>query len=158
MPLIATRPATRQRLKRGAMLLEATMAMGLASVLALVLMKASLIGLTGNQWNVMQTLTDAYLTRETALAKRMPLADITAANSPWPDPTTDVPPRQETTVSLGKIAGGTAVTGTLIRFRANATQQDDAAMATSVYRLYSVLSYKVGDKVYFKSRSTIRMQ
>ncbi|MDZ4288142.1 MAG: hypothetical protein U0984_09295 [Prosthecobacter sp.] len=140
------------------MILEATVAMGFAAVLALVMMKASMIGLTGNQWTIMQTLTDAYLTRETALANRLPVADLTATTSQWPDPTVDTPQRYETTVTLGKLPGGAAVLGNLVRFRTNETQQDDATTASSVYRLYSILSYQIGDKEYFKSRSTLRLQ
>lgn len=152
-----THPRRRMQ-PRGSMLLEATLAMGFAAALALVMMKASLIGLTSNQWSVMQTLTDAYLTKETALANRIPLADLTAESSQWPDPTVNTPQRNEMTVSLGKLAGGTAVTGTLTRFRTDETQQDDAATASSVYRLYSILTYRIGDKDYFKSRSTLRVQ
>ena len=147
-----------RRSQSGSLILEASIALGFASVLGLLLLKGSLISLSSNQWSSMQTLTDAYLTKETALANRIPLADLTATPSLWPDPETDTPPRSEMTVTLGKIAGGTAVTGQLVRFRSNETLDDDATTGTSVYRLYSVLSYRVDGKDYFKSRSTLRVQ
>jgi hypothetical protein len=156
VPLHNQRPQLRTR--RGSLIIEATVSVAFASVLTLLLLKGSLVGLSSNQWTVMQTLTDAYLTKETALANRIPLEDILGANSEWPDPLTDIPPRKEMTVSLGKLAGGTAVQGQLVRFRTNETQGDDAVTNSDIYRLYSVLTYRVGDKDYYKSRSTLRMQ
>ena len=143
---------------QGSVLLEVSMAMGFAAVLALLVMKASLLALSNNQWTVIQTLTDAYLTRETALSNRLPLADLTAANSQWPDSTTDNPPRLVQPVSLGKLAGGSAVNAVLTRFRVNETPDVDADTGLAVWRLHSVLSYDVGGHQYFKTRSTLRMQ
>jgi hypothetical protein len=155
-------PATRSQrsfwLRKGSLILEASIGLAFASVLTLLLLKGSMVGLSSNQWTVMQTLTDAYLTRETALANRIPLADVVVAGSQWPDPTTDTPARNEMTVALGKLAGGIEVSGQLVRFRSNETQTDDATTGTTIYRLYSVLSYRVNGKDYFKSRSTLRMQ
>jgi hypothetical protein len=146
------------RLRRGSLILESSVALAFASTLALLLLKGSIIGLSGNQWSVMQTLTDAYLTRETALANRTPLADILAPNSPWPDPETDVPERSEMTVTIGKLIGGTPVQGRLVRFRINETTESDAITQTNTYRLCSVLSYRIGGKDYHKTRSTLRNQ
>jgi hypothetical protein len=140
------------------LILEATISLAFASALSLLLLKSAMVGLSSNQWTVMQTLTDAYLTRETALASRTPLADILGADSPWPDPESDVPPRNESTVDLGKIAGGNSVTGQLVRFRTNETSADDSSTGTAVYRLYSVLSYRVGGKDYYKTRTTLRTE
>jgi hypothetical protein len=74
----------RRRPSTGSLLIEVSLALGLAVMLALVMMKASLLAISGNQWTVMQTLTDAYLTRETALSNRIPWVDLTATGSPWP--------------------------------------------------------------------------
>ena len=134
------------------------MAMGLAAVAALLVMKASLLALSNNQWTVMQTLTDACLTRETALSNRLPLADLTGADSQWPDALTDSPPRQVQTVSLGLLAGGQPVNATLTRFRVNETPQVDADTGLAVWRLHSVLAYTIGGQQYYKSRTTLRMQ
>ncbi len=139
------------------MLAEVSLAMGLAAVLALLLMKASLLALSNNQWTIMQTLTDAYLSRETALSHRVPMVVLTAANSPWPDLNSSDPPRSEQTVSLGRIAGGLNMNATLIRFRIDETP-DVNADGISVWRLHSVLSYTVAGQRYVKSRATLRMQ
>jgi hypothetical protein len=145
-------------MRQGSLLVEVSVAMGFAALLSLVLMKASLLAIGGNQWTIMQTLTDAYLTRETALANRLPYAELTKVGSDWPDSAVDDPPRISQTVTLGRLAGGSLVTGSLTRFRANETAADDADTRLTVWRVYSVLTYYMGDKQYVKSRSTLRMQ
>ena len=139
------------------MLVEVSLGMGLASVLALLLMKASLLALSNNQWTIMQTMTDAYLTRETALSHRVPVADLTGVESAWPDAAGD-PSRLVQTVSLGKTAGGHVVNATLTRFRVNETPVDDADTGIAVWRLHSILTYKIGENEYVKSRATLRIQ
>ncbi len=140
------------------MLVEVSLGMGLASALALILMKASLLALGNNQWTIMQTLTDACLTRETALSHRVPMADLTGPASAWPDEAVDDPPRSVQVVSLGKTSGGYAVTATLTRFRVNETPPADTDTGIAVWRLHSVLTYKIGSDSYVKSRSTLRVQ
>lgn len=142
----------------GSVLLEVSIAMGVAALVALMMMKASLLALSNNQWTIMQTLTDAYLTRETALSNRVPVGDLTAENSLWPDQESDEPPQSEQTVEIGRLAGGRAVTARLIRFRMNETPAETSDVALAVWRLHSVLSYSVGGKEYLKSRSTLRTQ
>lgn len=133
------------------------MGLGMTALLGLVLMKGAMLALSGNQWTTLQTLTDAYMTKETALAKRTPLADITAPVSPWPDGTQTLP-QTSTMVTLGKLPGGIAVTGQLTRFRINATVGDDTVAALTVWRLHSILRYKIGEKDYVKNISTLRAQ
>lgn len=130
------------------------MALGLAVTLALVMMKASLLAISGNQWTMMQTLTDAYMTRETALSNRIPLADVLAADSPWPDWAS----RSEQNVTLGKMPGGRVVQASLTRFRLSLPGDPAAEANLNVFRLYSVLKYQIGERQYVKSRSTLRMQ
>lgn len=146
-----------RRLARGSLLVEVSVAMGFAALVAMVLMKASLLAIGGNQWTIMQTLTDSYLTRETALANRIPFADLIGANSNWPD-AAGTPSRIKQTVTLGKLPGGTPVQADLTRFRSNETAADDADTRLTVWRVYSVLTYRMGDQQYVKSRSTLRMQ
>lgn len=143
--------------RTGSLLVEVSVAMGLATMLALVLMRASMISISSNQWTIMQTLTDAYLTRETALANRTAFADVIASGSAWPNQALDIPPVSEQTVTLGKLPGGKAVTGVLKRCRVAETPQG-SAMPLAIWRLHSVLVYQVGDEVYSKSRSVLRVQ
>lgn len=131
--------------------------MGLTTMLALLLMRASLLSISGNQWAIMQTLTDAYLTRETALANRTPFADATAADSAWPDQTAQVPLVNEQTVTLGRLSGGKSVQAVLRRFRTPEIPQNNE-ISMAIWRLHSVLTYRIGEEVYTKSRSTLRVQ
>jgi hypothetical protein len=141
---------------RGSLLLEVSIAMGVAAILGLLMMKGSLLAISNTQWTVMQTLTDAYLSRETALSNRVPVADLTGAGSLWPD-SNSVAPTQET-VTIGKLMGGTPVTAKVTRFRVVETPAGETDTSLSVWRLHSVLTYKVGDDEYVKSRTTLRMQ
>lgn len=138
------------------MLMEVTVAMGVAVFVAMLVMKGSLLALSGNQWTIMQTLTDAYLTRETALSNRIPMAALTAPNSAWPDAGADNPPHSVQTVTLGILPGGQVVQAQLTRFRLNETQTENADTSIAVWQVVSILSYTAGDKPYVKSRSTLR--
>lgn len=144
------------RSRKGSLLIEVSLALGLTVMLALELMRASMLALSGNQWSIMQTLTDAYLTRETALANRMAFADVTSANSVWPD-LTEVDTLEGETVTLGKLPGGVPVTAHLKRCRtAEVMQNNDLPM--TIWKLHSVLTYNIGEKEYTKSRSILRVQ
>lgn len=150
------KPPRRQCLRsHGSLLIEVSVALFLTSALALIMMRASLLAISGNQWTIMQTLTDAYLSRESALSIRLPFADLTGTLSAWPDIAADPVPEQ--TVTLGRVAGGQAVQGTLQRFR-TAEVASAAESPLTVWRLHSVLSYRVGSQEYLKSRSTLRLQ
>ncbi|MCF7785991.1 MAG: hypothetical protein K9N47_07710 [Prosthecobacter sp.] len=146
----------RQRLRpHGSLLIEVSVTLALTSALALLIMRASLLAISGNQWTIMQTLTDAYLSRESALSNRLPYADLTSVQSAWPNLDTD--PAKEQTVTLGRVAGGQVVQGTLKRFRTSEVASNLEAPLT-VWRVYSILSYRIGSQEYVKSRSTLRLQ
>lgn len=155
------KPPPVTRLPRGSLLIEVSLGMWLAAMLVLLLMRASLLALGSNQWTIMQTLTDAYMTRETALANRLPMADLTEAGSPWPDAGANEA-RFEGVVSLGRLAGGTEVTARIVRFRVNCAPADGALGAgapdLAIWRLHSVLTYQIGEQSYVKSRAVLRTQ
>lgn len=134
------------------------MALGVTVFLALLVMKGSLLALSGNQWTVMQTLSDAYMTRETALSNRIPMSDLMASPSLWPDQSSDNPPTTVQIVTLGILPSGRAVQAQLTRFRTNETPVSNTDVSLVVLRLYSVLSFKAGDQSYVKTRSTLRAQ
>ncbi len=138
--------------------MEVTVALGLTVFLALLVMKGSLLALSGNQWTVMQTLSDAYMTRETALSNRIPMSDLTASPSLWPDQASDNPPTTVQTVTLGILPSGSVVQAQLTRFRTNETPATNTDISLVVLRLYSVLSFQAGEKSYVKTRSTLRSQ
>ncbi|SKA82460.1 hypothetical protein SAMN02745166_00912 [Prosthecobacter debontii] len=140
----------------GSLLIELSVALGVTTFLALLMMRSSLLAISGNQWTVMQTLTDAYLSRESALANRLPFAQVEAENSPWPE-LADQGSASEQTVTIGRLAGGRPVTAVLKRCRTAETAQN-ADLTLDVWRLHSALIYEIGDKSYTKSRSTLRVQ
>ena len=142
---------------RGSLLIEVSVALGLTTLLALVLMRASLLAISGNQWAVMQTLTDAYLSRETALANRTPFADIAADVSDWPARSVEGLVVSEETVTLGRLAGGQAVQAVLTRFR-TAEVVSGSEVTQAIWKLHSILTYRVGEEQYTKSRSVLRAQ
>ncbi len=146
-----------RRWRSGTLLMEVSVALGLAVVVALLLMKASLLAVTGNEWTTMQSLTDALMTREAALANRMPFADLTSETSLWPDAAAGLP-EAGTTVVLGRLMGGAQVSGQLTRFRVNEADTSEPEVSLAVWRLHSVLRYRVGDHEYVKSSATLRVQ
>ncbi|HSJ04067.1 MAG TPA: hypothetical protein VK956_16500 [Verrucomicrobium sp.] len=147
----------RKGLREGSLLLEVSVAMGATAILALLLMKASLLAISGNQWAAVQTVTDAALTKEQALARRVPFADLTSSLSAWPDATNGIP-GQGLTVVFGRLTGGAPLSGTVTRFRVNATAVDDTEAGLALWRLHSVIRYRVGQTEYVKSCSTLRTQ
>jgi hypothetical protein len=123
----------------GSLLIEVSAAMALTAALALIIMRASLLAVSGNQWTIMQTLTDAYLSREIALSNRVPVAELIGPQSAWPEFTSEPVPAQ--IVTLGRLAGGQIVETQI-----------------KAWRLHSVLSYNIGSREYVKSRSTLRLE
>lgn len=145
-------------------LLEATIALSIITVIGLVLLKLSINILHPRQGMLRQTLSDAYMTYERAFAERVPLEDLKDSSSEWPQfPTTST-----TQVELGRLPGGEPVYGTVVRTRipdennypinggTGTTETNPAAL--EVWRVQSVLTYKVGERTYAKSRTVIRSQ
>lgn len=144
-------------------LLEATIALSIITVIGLVLLKLSINILNPRQWILQQTLSDAYMTYERAFAERIPFEDLKNSSSEWPQfPTTST-----TQVELGRLPGGTPVFGTVTRTRIADENNDPGdgsgppptnPAALEVWRVQSVLTYKVGERTYAKSRTVIRSQ
>lgn len=133
-------------------------------VLAFLSLKASMGVATSQQWTVMQTLTDACLTREVALGSRLPFDEIKGDSSPWP-----VYPSMDTsTVTVGRMPGGKAVTATLKRTRrpvltnladgGGIGDQTSNPASMEGWKIQSLLIYKVGQRDYVKSRTTLRVR
>jgi hypothetical protein len=146
----------RRLLMRGSVLLEVSIGLALTAFVAVASLKQSMLAISAGQWAAMQAITDAYLTRETALATRLPY-DQLQQSSYWP-PTSDA---TSITVSLGRIAdpagnGTLPVTGRLTRRSSSETISADNLPEVQLTRLDSVLSYQIGGQSYLKSRSTLR--
>jgi hypothetical protein len=111
-----------------------------------------------------QTITDAFMTFERASAERIPFENLLAADSPWPQ-YPEVNTRQ---VEVGRLPGNRLIMGTVSRTRfadasnfprdggSGTTATNPAAM--KVWRAQSVITYRIGNRSYAKSRTVLRSQ
>ena len=150
-------------------MLEALASLTTITILGLVLLKISLNILAPRQWIVRQTVTDAYMTFERAYAERIPFGELVAAGSPWPLSTASTINRTTTAnVELGRLPGGIPILGTVNRTRFADPNNLPAAGGTGtaatnpsamqIYEVQSVLTYRVGNRTYAKSRTVVRSQ
>ena len=156
------------------MLVEATLSITILSLVGLVMLKLSLNILQPRQWVLRQTFTDAYMTYERAYAERIPFdgppdsLSLLGDKSPWPAyPTTST---EE--VEIGRLPGGIPVMGTVTRTRiadpnnhpddGGAISQESATINNparmKIWKVQSVLAYRIGNRPYVKSRTVIRSQ
>lgn len=153
---------TQKRNQKGSALIEVAVSYSVLVMVALITLKASLNTSASQSWTVKQAMTDAYLTRETALATRVPFDAINSDSSLWamaPNVTTS-------TVVVGRLPGGRLVTAQLHRTRIPAPNNLSSAGGsgtassnpggTEGWKLQSLLSYSIGDKDYVKTRTTLR--
>lgn len=150
---------------RGSMLIELTVAMGLLTAVGLILLRGSLDVMLPRQWVIQQNITDSYLTYEESYAKRISFEEFTASDSDWPE----YPSTSTNTVELGKMPGGLAVTGTVVRTRiaddSNVPDPSESDYASKLaanpakmetWKLQSHLTYTIGNNTYLKSRTVVR--
>lgn len=153
------------RSRRGGFLLvEATISLSILTMLGIILLKLSLNVIHPRQWALQQTVSDAYMTYERAYAERYPFNDLLEDGSPWPV----FPESVSTEVEIGRLPGDRPIMGRVVRTRRADTnnypidggegtvQSNPAAM--KVWRIQSVLSYRIGQREYVKSRTVIRAQ
>ena len=155
--------------------MEAMMGLSLLVVLGLVLLKLSLNVLAPRQWILQQTVSDAYMSFERSYAERIPFESLVAADSPWPASTASTINSKNLTVEIGRLPrvlpnfpAGVPIIGTVTRTRfpdpgnypfdggSGTVATNPAAM--KVWKVQSVLTYKVGNRTYAKSRTVLRTQ
>jgi len=146
------------------MLVESAIALGLLTFIGLILLKLSLNILTPRQWSLQQTVTNAYMTYERAVAERIPFDNLLASDSPWPA----YPDTTVETVAIGRLPGGSPIMGTITRTRrpsennfpvdggSGTTATNPAAM--KVWKVQSVATYTIGGRNYAQSRTVLRSQ
>jgi hypothetical protein len=145
-------------------LVEITLALSMLTVIGLFMLKISLDILAPRQWALQQALSDAHMTYERAYAERLPFDSLLANDSPWPA----FPNTASSAVEIGRLPGGTPVTGTIHRTRlpdaenhpvdgGNGDETNNPA-AMKVWKVQSVLTYQIGGRSYAKSRTVIRSQ
>jgi hypothetical protein len=152
----------RRRLERGSALIEISMSYAVLVAVALLSLRASVNATSGQTWTVRQAMSDAFITRESAMASRIPFADLIGPSSPWPRS----PTVSSTTVTMGRLPGGALVTGTLYRTRIPDSNNLPAAGGTGTatsnpggteaWQLQSILSYTTSNRTYVKSRTVLR--
>lgn len=147
----------------GFALVEATMALSLLSVAGLLLLKLSLNVTAPRQYALQQVLSSSYLTFERARAERIPFESLLGADSPWPA----YPEVATETVEIGKLPGGKVVNGEVTRTRmpdannpvmGSASNEAINPTAMEIWRVQSILRYKISDRTYVKSRTLVRSQ
>jgi hypothetical protein len=94
--------------------------LSILTVLGLVLMKMALNVLSPRQWTMQQSVSDAYMTFERALAERVPFEDLVGGASQWPV----FPTTTSAAVEIGRLPGylpnfpnGVPIIGTVVRTR-----------------------------------------
>ncbi len=151
----------------GFVLVEAMIALSILTLLGLCLLKLSLSILHPRQWILQQSLSDAYMTFERAYAERIPFNELTGPDSPWPASTVNgsnkvmLVNKSTSVATIGRLPGGAEVTGTVTRTRYPDAANDDPTSnpaAMQIWKVQSVLTYKVGNRSYAKSRTVIRAQ
>ncbi len=131
-------------------------------IVGLISMKSWLNAATGQAWTVKQAMSDAYLTRESALASRTPFDTVTGGSSSW----ALSPSVSTSTVTIGRLPGNLAVTATLHRTRIPDSNNLSSAGGSGTaatnpngfesWRLQSILVYTVNGRQYVKSRTVVR--
>jgi type II secretory pathway pseudopilin PulG len=158
--------------RRGFLLVEAMISLSILTVIGLVLLKLSMNILAPRQWIMQQTLADAYMSQERATAERIPFATLTGAASPWPNfaaaGATSVIPAQQIGALPDAAAVGRPVFGTVTRTRfhdpnnlpinggTGTLVENPASM--NIWKVQSVLTFRVGANQYVKSRTVLRSQ
>jgi hypothetical protein len=152
----------RRAASRGSMVVEAALGYGTLLIVALVTLKASLAVCYGQRWTIRQAMTDAFMTRETAIGNRWPFEEINQVSSPWPT----YPTVTTTTQEIGKLPGGQAVNVTLKRTKipspnnlANAGGTGSLTTnpgAMESWKLQSFVIYSIGNRQYVKARTVLR--
>ena len=146
------------------LLIEAGLSLSLLTFIGLVMLKLSLNILQPRQWGLQQTLTDAYMTYERSYAERIPFENLLANDSPWPA----FPATSAVSVEIGRLPGNRPVLGSVTRTRipnagnypidggSGTVATNPAAM--KVWKVQSVVSYRIGSRNYVKSRTVLRSQ
>ncbi|MCB1234521.1 MAG: hypothetical protein KDM91_05575 [Verrucomicrobiae bacterium] len=139
--------------RRGAALIEICLGLGALLILAMLQLRSSVLAAQGQHWTVVQTMSDAYLTREVAFARQVPYEAIDTPESDWPT----YPRTAREEVTIGKLPGRKPVKAWLVRTkRAEADAFDDVDPEPDTprsWKLESFLTYEISGRQYVKSRT-----
>jgi len=157
------RPTSRRR-QTGSALVEISVSYAALVIVGLLSLKAAINVSSSQSWTVRQSMTDAYMTREVAIAQRIPFDEVVGSASPWPR----FPTVSSSAVVIGRLPGGSEVTATIHRTRLPDSNNRSGAHGsgtaatnpanTEAWRLQSILSYQIADRNYVKTRTTFRVR
>ncbi|MCB1131058.1 MAG: hypothetical protein KDN05_08010 [Verrucomicrobiae bacterium] len=146
------------------LLVESMLSLAILTIVGITLLQLSLSILGPRQWTLQQVVSDAYLTYERSYAERIPFENLVAADSPWPL----YPQTSTITVEIGRLPGNRPITGTITRTRrpdadnypvdGGSGTLDSNPAAMKIWEVQSVLTYKMSQRTYVKSRTVIRSQ
>ncbi len=158
---ISTHSKNKARI-RGTLLLEISAGFGALLLVSLLLLKAALAVTAVQTWTVVQGLSDAHMSLEVAMGKRVPYDNFMAGGSIYPA----YPTVTSSAVTVGKLPGGRAVMGTIRRTRVPIANNLPTAggsgtattnpTGTEAWQLQSYLTYQVSGRNYVKSRTVLR--
>lgn len=147
---------------RGTLLLEIAAGFGALLMVSLLLLKAALTVTAIQRWTVVQGLSDAHMSLEVAMSKRIPYDDFMLGGSIYPA----YPTVTASEVTVGDLPGGRPVTGIIHRTRVPMANNLPVAggtgtvssnpTGTEAWQLQSYLTYQVSGRDYVKSRTIIR--
>lgn len=110
-----------------------------------------------------QAMSDAYLSYEGALAQRVPMDDVVGGTTLWP-----LGSVAQSTVEIGKLPGGRAISAVVHRTRVADANNLPAAGGTGtaltnpagmeVWKLEAYLVYTIRGQTYRKSRTVVRVR
>lgn len=153
-----------ERRRRGSLIIEISLGWGVLLVVATLMLRAHVNLTSAQRWTVVQAMTDASMSRESALANRMPFEELLASDTLWPT----YPSTATQTIEVGKLPGGLPVSATLCRTKipdANnlATAGGTGSSETNpaqmeAWKLQSLLSYQISGRDYVKSRTILRIR
>lgn len=133
-------------------------------ILAIYFLKSAISITSGQRWTIVQAMTDAFMTQESAIANRMPIDDLKSATSLFPTH----PTVSTVTVTVGRLPGGAPITATLKRTKRpdpnNLPSAGGSGTAVTnpasmeAWKLQSMLVYTVRSQTYVKTRTTVRVR
>jgi len=155
---------SQKRKQRGSALIEISLSYATLVIVALLTLKASVNATSNQAWTVKQSMSDAFIMQETALASRIPFSEVTGTSSLW----ANSPGITTSTVTIGKLPGGQPVTATIHRTRIPDSNNLAAGggvgtlttnpAESEAWKLQSLLVYTVGERNYVKSRTFLRIR
>lgn len=153
-----------ERQQRGSLIIEICLGWGVLLVIASLMLRAHVNLTSAQRWTIVQAMTDASMSRESALANRVPFDELIGNDTLWPT----YPSVATQTMDAGKLPGGVPVVATILRTKfPDANNLSEAGgegdgetnpAQMEAWKLQSLLSYQISGRDYVKSRTILRIR